>query len=73
MFQIANNFGEYFDKLLDMFTKVGDALPRFRTYEMLFPTHERLVQALSVVYVDIVTFCIEAKKVFRDASKPICL
>jgi len=53
-----------------MFTRIGDVLPRFRLYERLFPSHERLVQALSVVYLDILTFCNDAKTVFRKAKRP---
>ena len=51
-----------------MFTRIGDVLPRFWLYETLFPSHERLVQALSVVYLDILTFCNDAKSVFRKAK-----
>ena len=40
-----------------------------RVYERLFPNHERLVQALSVVYVDIVKFCVQAKAVFRKGRR----
>ena len=51
-----------------MFARIGDVLPRFRDYERLFPDHERLLQALSIVYVDIMKFCVEAKAVFRQAK-----
>jgi hypothetical protein len=54
-----------------MFTRIGDVLPRFQLYEALFPSHERLVQALSVVYLDILIFCIDAKAVFRKAKSPL--
>jgi hypothetical protein len=53
-----------------MFVRIGDVLPRFRVYEKLFPSHERLVQALSVVYVDILRFCTDAKAIFRKAKRP---
>jgi hypothetical protein len=51
-----------------MFARIGDVLPRFRDYERLFPNHERLLQALSTVYVDIMKFCVKAKGVFRQAK-----
>ena len=65
---IANEFTSYFDKLVDMFTKISDALPQLRTYESLFPNHERLIQALSFVYLDLINFCLMAKKLFRHGQ-----
>jgi hypothetical protein len=67
--QLASEFGNYFDKLLQMFARISDTLPRLQDYEMLFPKHERLIHALSVVYVDILRFCADAKAVFHRAPK----
>lgn len=66
--QLAREFGKYYDKLVDMFNCIGDILPRFQSYEKLFPSHVRLVEALSVIYVDILRFCHDAKLVFRRAK-----
>lgn len=52
-----------------MFVRIGDVLPRFRVYESLFPNHERLVQSLSMAYVDIIEFCSECKAVFRHGQR----
>ena len=52
-----------------MFSRIGDVLPRFRIFERLFPNHERLIQALSVAYVDIIKFCSNAKDVFRRGQR----
>ncbi|KAF4633554.1 hypothetical protein G7Y89_g4566 [Cudoniella acicularis] len=68
--RLAKEFGKYFDKLVDMFVRISDVLPRFRVYERLFPSHEPLIHALSVVYVDILRFSTEAKAVFRKAKRP---
>ena len=68
---LASEFGKYFERCVDMFATIGDLLPRFRVYETLFPSHERLVQALSIVYVDILDFCSEAKDVFRRERHPL--
>lgn len=48
-----------------MFTRIGDILPRCRVYQALFPSHGRLLQAISVVYLDIIYFCTDAKITFR--------
>lgn len=68
---LASEFTKYYERIVDMFVRIGDLLPRFRVYENLFPSHERLVQALSVVYVDVLTFCTEAKVVFRRGGNPL--
>lgn len=52
-----------------MFVRIGDLLPQFRVYEKLFPSPERLVQALSLAYVDIITFCAHAKAIFRYGQR----
>ena len=67
--KIAYEFGKYFDKLVEMFARIGDVLPRFRTYERLFSNHETLIQALSMAYLDIITFCTNAKAVFRRGQR----
>ncbi|KAL9118913.1 MAG: hypothetical protein Q9187_004535 [Circinaria calcarea] len=67
---LASEFHKYFERLVDMFVRIGDVLPQFRVYEKLFASHERLVQALSKVYVDILEFCTDAKAVFRKGKRP---
>jgi hypothetical protein len=52
-----------------MFGRIGDALPRFRSYQALFPSHEALLIALSKVYLDIIRFSIDAKNLFLRAHK----
>ena len=54
-----------------MFNRIGDLLPRLRMYEKLFPAHEALVQSLSVVYLDVLTFCSDAKAMFRRSKHAI--
>lgn len=53
-----------------MFAQIGDVLPRFRVFERLFGSHERLVHALALAYVDILGFCPNAKAVFRRGRRP---
>ena len=49
--------------------QIGQELPRLHVYEALFPAHERLVQSLSLIYVDLLSFCYEAKKVLRKPKR----
>ena len=53
-----------------MLARIGDVLPQYQVYERLFPDHERLTQALSVVYVDVIHFCSDVKAVFRRGQRP---
>ena len=54
-----------------MFSHISDVLPRLRVYEQLFTDHERLVQAISAVYLDILKFCADAKDVFRHPIRSL--
>ena len=67
--EIAREFGKYFEKLVDMFAQIGNLLPQLHVYEKLFPGHERLIQALSVTYLDVLGFCLDAKAVFRRGQR----
>lgn len=51
-----------------MFNQISHLLPRVRIFEQLFPTHERLVQSLSVVYFDVLNFCSDSKVMFRKTK-----
>jgi hypothetical protein len=66
-FKTARRFRKYFDRLVDIFTQIGDSLPRYRIYERLSSDHERLLAALANAYLDIIVSCIEAKEVFGKA------
>ena len=52
-----------------MLLQISDLLPRLQIYERLFPGHERLVQALSLIYCDILDFCSEAKAALRKPRR----
>ncbi|KAF2097104.1 hypothetical protein NA57DRAFT_77359 [Rhizodiscina lignyota] len=67
--QLAQSYGKYYDKLLDMFARIGEVLPRYAMFERLFAEHERVLAALSNAYLDILKFCNEAKKMFLTLPK----
>ena len=52
-----------------MFAQIGDLLPRLRIYERLFRDHERVIQALSAIYCDILQFCADAKTSLRRSKR----
>lgn len=55
-----------------MLERIGDVIPRFKTYENLFPKHEQLLYSLSSIYLDIIVFCADAKSLFQKAKKQRC-
>ena len=69
LLHLAREFGKYFEKIVEMLARIGDVLPRFRVYENLFSSHGRLMEALSVAYVDIIAFCTKSKAVFRHGQR----
>lgn len=66
---LAEQCGKYLEDVVSMFAQIGRVLPRLRMYEHLFLEHEPLLLALSDAYLDIIRFCIDAKKVFLKAKK----
>jgi hypothetical protein len=52
-----------------MFVQIGNVLPIFRVYEKLFRNHERLMEAITLVFFDIMRFCVSAKNVFRKGKR----
>ena len=54
-----------------MIGQIGDLLPRLRVYEALFPNHERLVQTMSLIYCDLLGFCLEAKDALRKPKRAL--
>ncbi|KAL9094230.1 MAG: hypothetical protein Q9165_003370 [Trypethelium subeluteriae] len=71
LLHVSQAFGKYFEKLIDMFARIGDALPRFRVYAHLFPEYETLLRALSGAYLDVVHFCVDVKQVFSKSTRSL--
>ncbi|KKY13458.1 putative zinc finger protein [Diplodia seriata] len=67
--QIAQDSTETFEKIVDMLKEIGEALPHFRDYEQLFPSHERLLVAISDAYLMVIYFCTDIKELFGAAKK----
>lgn len=67
--KIAGTIDKYFEKLVEMLARIGDVLPRFNAYALLFQTHANVRQALTAVYLDIIEFCTAAKRIFQERRK----
>ncbi|KAF2401895.1 hypothetical protein EJ06DRAFT_366716 [Trichodelitschia bisporula] len=65
----AQQYEKYYDKIVDMYARIGDNLPRFLVYEHLFRSHNRVLTALTEAYLDIIRFSTEAIKIFQDSKE----
>ncbi|KAF2270530.1 hypothetical protein CC78DRAFT_573824 [Lojkania enalia] len=63
---VSSNFAEYFDKLSRLVAQLSNYCPRFSEYKRLFPTSERLQQALSEFYSIVVKFCRKALGLIQE-------
>jgi hypothetical protein len=68
LLQLALRFAGAIERVTQGMCDIGQALPRFQTYEKLFPSSGRLNLALVDVYESVVLFCIETIKFLRSNS-----
>lgn len=66
--QIARAHLEAFDKLLDAYSQIGDAIPGLLAYKTAFERHPTLAAVLEDYYSDILRFHQEALEVFNRSS-----
>lgn len=64
--QAALNFFGYFEKLAEMFRRLGALCPIFKQFQELFPESTELREALAEFYALVITFCIEALRVIKE-------
>lgn len=67
--RLAQKFNAIFDRIVEIFERVGWILPRFRVYEKVFNRHPRVIIALSTAYLDIINFCGEIKNFIRSIQR----
>ncbi|PGH23481.1 hypothetical protein AJ80_02435 [Polytolypa hystricis UAMH7299] len=67
--QAAQQFSAYFVKLLEMLEHIGDVLPRYGTYSVLFSKREPLQNALCSTYLQIITFCMDARRILAKRKR----
>lgn len=66
---LANEFGEYFDKLTSMLERIGRDLSSLRRYPKLYPDNERLKHEMVQIYQIIFDFCSKARNVFLKGGE----
>ncbi|KAG4436826.1 hypothetical protein IFR05_007675 [Cadophora sp. M221] len=65
---LARSYGKFFERLVDTLGRIGDVLPRFQDYERIYgrEKHQRLTQALSNAYLDIIVLCAQFRKTIHE-------
>jgi hypothetical protein len=54
-----------------MLAQIGDVLPRFHIYQIVFRNHEKLLLALSDAFLDVLNFCVITKGFFAASRKSL--
>ena len=63
--QLASQYSEILEKLLEAYAQIGNAMPRFDRFTKAFPDSAGVQHILSVIYADILEFHRRAYKFFR--------
>ncbi|KAK0118571.1 hypothetical protein ONS95_007457 [Cadophora gregata] len=65
---LARSYGKFFERVVDTLGRIGDVMPRFRDYERIYcrEKHQRLTQALSNAYLDIIELCTQFRKTILE-------
>lgn len=66
--QIASNFAEAFNGLLEGYLMIGESMPQLAQYQDLFRDSGRMQTALTSIFEDILEFHLEAVKLFKQRS-----
>ena len=72
--QIASQYTSVFERILDAYAKIGEALPRFDRYQKIFQQPD-FKHVLALIYADILEFHRRAYKILtrRGASRRFLL
>jgi hypothetical protein len=66
--KLAIEFIDFFEKLVDMFRRLGKSLGRFEIYARLYPASERLKGSLVDAYEKFLSLCLMSKSVLAEKS-----
>ena len=69
--QTASAFADSFEILLDAYQHIGECLPLLSEYESLFRDHPYMLDALVLVYIDILDFHRRAMRFFQGKGKAL--
>lgn len=68
-FQVASTWADSFDILLDAYERLGENIPIFSDYKVIFESNTKFQDVLAVVYEDILEFHQTALRFFKRPGK----
>lgn len=71
--QLASGHINIFDKLVDAYAQIAEAMPQLDRLRKAFSDDDRFRMVLAMVYADILEFHQRAYKFFRRRGEPISL
>jgi len=66
--EAAIEYIDFFERLTDMFRRLGKSLGRFGIYARLYPDSDRLRLALIVAYEKFLQLCLQSKSLFKETQ-----
>ena len=66
--QVASNYFQSYDRLLDVFHEIGSSLPQFHDIAEIFQGSGQMANYLSLFYAEIIEFHYQAMRFFRQKS-----
>lgn len=69
MRQTASTVADSLETLLEAYYQIGEQLPLLKDYEQLFADNPYMVQALELMYLDILEFHQQAMRFFSGGRK----
>ena len=63
--QVASNYFQGYDKLLDVFHEIGSSLPQFQEIAEIFRGSDQIANYLGLLYSEIIEFHYQAMRFFR--------
>ena len=66
--QVASNYFQGYDRLLDVFHEIGSSLPQFHDIAEIFQGSDQMANYLGLFYAEIIEFHYQAMRFFRQTS-----
>ena len=66
--QVASNYFQGYDKLLDVFHEIGSALPQFQEIAEIFHGSDQLANYMGLFFAEILDFHYQEMRFFRQTS-----
>lgn len=69
LLMVSKNYADAFNALLNAYLEIGQSIPQFSQYQILFQSNAHMQVAMSYIYEDILEFHKEALRYFKKSSR----